>query len=113
MKNKKSILVYSTDPDLRKKIADAESKTNKIENVPPDKQHIKVLLQTKGRKGKKVTVLKGFQHDSETMSGIARQLKKICSTGGTVKDQTIEIQGDQRQHVSTKLMEMGYHVQGK
>ena len=112
MKNKNSKLVYSTDPDLRRQLEDKRKSPAKPEvvNIPPDRQHIKIVLQTKGRKGKQVTLIQGFQHDKNTLNELARTLKQICSAGGTVKGQDIEIQGDKRKVVVEKLMQLGYHI---
>ena len=67
-------------------------------------------MDTKGRKGKQVTLVEGLQHNPGTMEEIARILKQQCGAGGTVKQGTIEIQGDQRQRVAEKLREMNYVV---
>jgi len=72
---------------------------------------LNVMLDTKGRKGKAVTLISGFQHNPDTMEEIARTLKQFCGAGGTVKGMTVEIQGDQRARVSEKLREMNYAVQ--
>lgn len=71
---------------------------------------VKVRKETGGRKGKTVTVVTGLQHDPATMERIARDLKNHCGAGGTVKEGTIEIQGEQIERVSKKLEEMGYRV---
>jgi translation initiation factor 1 len=71
---------------------------------------VRVFLDTKGRKGKSVTVVAGLQHNPDTMEEIARLLKQHCGAGGTVKDGTIEIQGDQRTRASEKLRQMNYAV---
>jgi translation initiation factor 1 len=71
---------------------------------------VRVLLDTKGRKGKKVTLVSGLQHNPKTMDEIARILKQHCGAGGTVKDGNIEIQGDNRDVVADKLREMNYIV---
>jgi translation initiation factor 1 len=44
------------------------------------------------------------------LNAIAQQLKKLCGSGGTVKDATIEIQGDHCEKVQARLTEMGYTV---
>ncbi len=85
------------------------SKTQAI-NLPPEKQQIKISLQTKGRKGKQVTLIQGLQHDASTLNELARKLKQFCSAGGTVKGQDIEIQGDKREVVAEKLSQIGYKV---
>jgi translation initiation factor 1 len=69
-----------------------------------------ISLETKGRKGKRVTVISGLHHDPETMEEIARILKNHCATGGTVKDGNIELQGDQREPAANQLEKMNYLV---
>ena len=71
---------------------------------------VRVFLDTKGRKGKSVTVVAGLQHNPDTMEEIARMLKQHCGAGGTVKDGTVEIQGDQRARASEKLRQLNYVV---
>ena len=51
--------------------------------------------ETKGRKGKGVTVITGLPLDQIGLQGLAKQLKRWCGAGGTVKGAAIEIQGDQ------------------
>jgi len=72
-----------------------------------------VSLDTHGRKGKSVTIVNGLKHNPATMEGIARMLKQHCGAGGTVKEEKIEIQGDQRNRVSAKLKELNYTVVNK
>ena len=71
---------------------------------------VRVRMDTKGRKGKQVTLVEGLQHNPDTMEEIARILKQHCGAGGTVKEGVIEIQGDQRQRVAEKLRAMNYVV---
>lgn len=71
---------------------------------------VRVSLETAGRKGKSVTVVSGLQHNPATIEEIARALKQHCGAGGTVKNGSIEIQGDQRAAVSTKLRSMDFRV---
>ncbi|MFN0159422.1 MAG: translation initiation factor [Bacteroidota bacterium] len=71
---------------------------------------VRISLETKGRKGKSVTIVSGLQHNPATMKGIARMLKEHCGTGGTVKDAHIELQGDQRVRVAAELQRMKYVV---
>jgi translation initiation factor 1 len=69
---------------------------------------VRVMRDRKHRGGKTVTVITGVP-DSE-MAALAQQLKKLCGSGGTVKDDTIEIQGDHCDKVQAKLTELGYKV---
>jgi len=71
---------------------------------------VTVSLDTKGRKGKRVTIVSGLEHNPETIEGIARILKQYCGAGGTVKNATIEVQGDQRERVIEKLRALNYLV---
>ena len=71
---------------------------------------VRISLDTKGRKGKSVTVVSGLQHNPATMKEIAKILKEHCGTGGTIKDNTIELQGDQRTRARAKLHKMNYVV---
>jgi translation initiation factor 1 len=78
--------------------------------VPPQQQNLKVQASRSGRKGKTVTVVTGFQTKPETLAQLLKQLKSQCGSGGTVKDNTLEIQGDHRQKVVQILSELGYKV---
>ena len=62
-----------------------------------------------GRGGKTVTVVSGFVGIGlPEKESLARQMQKTCGTGGTVKDGTIEIQGDRREAVARILTEAGF-----
>jgi translation initiation factor 1 len=71
---------------------------------------VRISLDTKGRKGKTVTLVSDLQHNPDTMRDIARMLKEHCGTGGTVKDRTIELQGDQRVRAKAFLEGLNYIV---
>jgi translation initiation factor 1 len=63
-----------------------------------------VSLQRKGRGGKTVTVIEGLGLAETEMKALAKKLKAHCGTGGAVKNQTIEIQGDQVSRIKTILL---------
>ena len=69
---------------------------------------VRVWLETKGRRGKGVTVVKGLPLDATALDALAKQLKTACGSGGTAKDGDIEIQGDHRDTVLTALLKLGY-----
>ena len=71
---------------------------------------VRVGRSTKGRKGKGVTVVNGIPLAHDGLSKLAQQLKRICASGGTVKDGVIEIQGDFRDKVMEELRKKGYNV---
>lgn len=81
-----------------------------VADLPPNQQKLLVQTSRKGRKGKTVTVISGFQHAPEPLNTLAKQLKAQCGTGGTVKDNTIEIQGDHREKLLELLKQKGYQA---
>jgi translation initiation factor 1 len=79
-----------------------------VPNLPPEQQNIRIQISKKGRGGKTVTVVSGLQHDETSLTALAKQLKAGCGTGGTVKDDTIEIQGDHKAKLLELLTKLGY-----
>jgi len=79
-----------------------------IPELPPQEQNLKVQASRKGRKGKTVTVITGFQAKPEILAALVKQLKTQCGTGGTLKDNEIEIQGDHKQKLVDILTQLGY-----
>ncbi len=71
---------------------------------------VRVSRQTKGRRGKAVTVISGVPLTSAELKRLARELKAKCGSGGTVKDGIIEIQGDHRQKLIDELKAKGWVV---
>ncbi len=71
---------------------------------------IRVGRETKGRKGKGVTIISGVPLEFEALKLLAKKLKQKCGTGGTVKDGVIEIQGDHRDVLVEELSKQGYQA---
>ena len=69
---------------------------------------VRVSRETKGRKGKGVTVITGLPLNEDGLLQLARELKQRCGTGGTVKNNVIEIQGDHRDLLVDELAKRGY-----
>jgi translation initiation factor 1 len=104
MINKKdSRLVYSTETG-RIKETDAPTRSYDSDGI------VRIRRETSGRKGKGVTTITGFDLDAAALKTMAKQLKQKCSTGGTVKDGVIEIQGDHRDKLKTELEKLGHTV---
>jgi translation initiation factor 1 len=74
---------------------------------------VRVGYETKGRKGKAVTIVSGLRMTADELKNLARELKTRCGAGGTVKDWTIEIQGDHRDKVVADLQTRGFTVKRK
>lgn len=102
--------------ELRALVPESERKKRSDSVSIPEGMHdgkgrtVRILLDTKGRKGNRVTVVEGLLHNPQTLEGIAKTLKQYCGAGGTVKGGVIEIQGDQRKRITAKLRSMNYMV---
>ncbi|MEO1401598.1 MAG: translation initiation factor [Cyanobacteria bacterium J06635_1] len=82
-----------------------------VPDLPPQQQDLRVQVSRKGRKGKSVTIISGFSHKPETLTKLAKTLKAQCGSGGTLKEDTIEIQGEHGPKLVTLLTEKGYKSQ--
>ena len=78
--------------------------------IPQGDGIVRVVRETKGRKGKSVTVITGVPLDGKGLQRLAKELKRQCGAGGTVKSNTIEIQGDHRDLLIEVLQGRGYTV---
>jgi predicted translation initiation factor SUI1 len=94
-------------PEITGEAADLEAKKEFIKTSAPV---VRLGRETKGRRGKGVTTVSDLPLDEAGLLALAAKLKQRCSTGGTVKDGRIEIQGDQRERLAAVLEEMGYRV---
>lgn len=84
-------------------------KTAVSQRLPPNQQTISIQREKKGRGGKQVTVLRGFQLSAKDLEKLGKQLKKRCGSGGTVKSGgIIEIQGDHREKIAFLLQKQGF-----
>lgn len=71
---------------------------------------VRLQRQTNGRAGKAVVVISGLDLAPDALKALAKDLKQRCGCGGSVKDQTIEIQGDHRAALQAALEQLGYKV---
>ncbi len=69
--------------------------------------NVRVSRETKGRKGKAVTLIKGLAMDADTLASMGKKLKVMCGSGGTVKQGVIEIQGDHIERILDYLQKQG------
>lgn len=71
---------------------------------------VRISRDRKQRGGKTVTVVTGLPGGEEQLAEVAGKLKRLCGSGGTVKDGAIEVQGDHRERVAEMLRGLGYTV---
>jgi translation initiation factor 1 len=110
-KNESSGVVYSTEhgrmcPDCGKPVASCLC--GKTRSMPAGDGIVRVGRQTKGRKGKGVTVITGLPLGEAELKALAKELKARCGAGGAVKEGVIEIQGDHRDFLVEELGRRGW-----
>ena len=103
-------LVYSTEagrmcPACRQPVAQCACKKAV---APPTDGVVRVFLETKGRGGKGVTVVRGLGLAEPELQAIGKKLKASCGVGGTAKDGVVELQGDHRDRVLALLPALGF-----
>ncbi|KHT51750.1 stress response translation initiation inhibitor YciH [Vibrio sinaloensis] len=96
-------LVYSTD------VGRIKPEAEKVQR-PKGDGIVRIQRQTKGRKGKGVCIITGLDLDDAPLKLMAAELKKVCGCGGSVKEGTIEIQGDARDKIKAHLEKKGLTV---
>ncbi|MFL3654327.1 MAG: translation initiation factor Sui1 [Halioglobus sp.] len=112
-KNTQSRLVYSTDggrlcPQCLRTVTSCVC--GKDRPLVTGDGVVRLHRETKGRGGKAVTLIKGLPLAGEELKSLAGQLKRKCGVGGAMKDNIIEIQGDQREFLKGELEKLGYTV---
>jgi len=111
-------IVYSSEhgrmcPECRNpasRCACREARSQEPALSPGGKAVVRVGRETKGRKGKGVTVVTGVPLAGPALEELASRLKRSCGSGGTVKDGVIEIQGDHRDTLVAALERHGWIV---
>ena len=112
MKSTSGGLVYSTDtgrmcPVCRQPVAKCICKAQLISQI---NGAVRISLQTKGRGGKSVTLVKGLPLDTAALAVLGKQLRSACGSGGTVKDGVVEVQGDHVATVMAALQKLGHDI---
>ncbi|MBL4902181.1 MAG: translation initiation factor Sui1 [Desulfocapsa sp.] len=107
-----SALVYSTESGT---LCAEWNKQAKHCSCPPKQSIpkdgiIRLMRETKGRKGKGVSLIHGLPLDPVELKKLAKALKKKCGSGGSIKNAVIEIQGDHRDVLEQELVRLGYKV---
>lgn len=99
-----SRLVYSTDTG-RIKNQNVASQT-----APKGDGIVRIRKETKGRKGKGMSIIDGLDMNDAELKSLCKELKKQCGCGGAVKGFSIEIQGDIRDKLKQILEAKGKRV---
>ncbi len=102
----KNGFVFSTNPDFNFE----KENPSGHETLPPGKQRLRIMLDSRRRGGKTVTVIVGFIGRAADLETLGKKIKTYCGSGGVVKDGEILIQGDQLQKVKAWLIREGLKV---
>ncbi|MBI3457233.1 MAG: stress response translation initiation inhibitor YciH [Candidatus Rokubacteria bacterium] len=103
-------LVYSTDQGRIQPHEEARRASPKRPPGVPDDGVVRIFRERGGRGGKVVTVIRGLPERGAELAARAAELKRLCSAGGTVKGEVVELQGDHREPVAERLRALGYTV---
>jgi translation initiation factor 1 len=106
-------IVYRSDvgricPGCRRPIAQCACKDTRGKPARPGSGVVRVARATHGRGGKAVSVITGLPLGEAELAALAKELKQRCGTGGTVREGTIEIQGEHRDTLVAELTKRGY-----
>jgi translation initiation factor 1 len=77
------------------------------ETLAKEAQKIRVLT-VKKRYGKLSTIIQGIDSKDINMKDVVKKLKSELACGGTLKENTLELQGDHRKKVKELLIKMGF-----
>ena len=94
----------------RRCVCRANPRGARAETAPEGDGIVRVGRSSKGRKGKTVTSVTGVPLPPDEVRELAKDLKRVCGTGGTLKDGAIEIQGDHRDTLVRELEARGFRV---
>lgn len=78
----------------------------------PNRPVAKLRVEKTGRSGKTVTVVFGLPQNAVFLKDLAQELKRACGTGGAVRDDGVELQGDLRDRVRDLLTARNFQVKG-
>lgn len=99
---------FNIDPEMASQEFDnnEDAKPSPIEQQ--GRQMIDIILDKKGRNGKKATIVANLNLDDEALKELAAALKRSCGVGGSARGGEILIQGDMRDKVRNYLVAQGY-----
>lgn len=79
-----------------------------VSKDPATRAVVRVGRATQGRAGKGVTVITGLPLAAPALEALGGELKRQCGSGGTVRNGTIEIQGEHRDRIVQELTRRGF-----
>ena len=98
-------ILWSSDPNFKK----GDKKKEQV-NIEPTQMELFIRPEKKGRGGKTVCVIYNFPEGHDYFKKLTKKLKRICGSGGTFKNDSIEVQGDHREAIKLFLESLGFKV---
>lgn len=89
---------------------DDNSQSTENNSLPKNAQKLFVRKEKKGRGGKTVTVVEGYQGNPMVLEKLCKKVKQQCGVGGSVQNKTFIIQGDKADQVVKILIKEGYNA---
>lgn len=108
MAKKKKAKRPQNDNTVYREFGNPEALERPTPELPPQDHNLRIQTTRKGRGGKTVTLIGPFQLSEESLKKLLKTLKNTCGTGGSAKDDRLEIQGDHREKLLEKLTQLGY-----
>jgi translation initiation factor 1 len=88
------------------------SRQKEQEEKVPARVTARLRIERAGRRGKTVTVVEGLPRNPSFLKDLCKELKRVCGAGGSVVEDRVEVQGDQKERLRTHLLSKGWIVKG-
>ncbi len=106
IKKEKVNLLWSEEDGDQRKVSEDKS----VQEIKPSEIDLRIWLEINKRGGKTVSLIKDLPHNPKYFQKLAKDLKKTCGSGGSYKNDTIEVQGDCREKMKAYLEKLGFSV---
>ena len=107
----KGKILYSSDGS-GKNLIDKNNNKKEYENIIPEQVCLKFRIEKKGRGGKDVTIIYEIPENPPYFKKLLKELKNYVGSGGTFKEDHLEIQGDHRKKLKDYLEKKGFQTKG-
>ena len=97
-----NFFIYSGDD------SNSGDEENADEPIVPGDHKLFVRKEKKGRAGKVVSIVEGFDGSEAQFEELAKEIKQHCGSGGAVKGDQIIIQGEKTEQIVRFLTNRGF-----